>query len=327
MQYKSNKGFTGWGQFGMLLLFTGIGMFLGSIVQVVMSLSIIPDGTPFEKMGDAILIAMKNPENVGLLRWIQFVSTIFMFMLPAVTYSFVTNGKEMIWMGFSRYISIYQIILGFLIIFTAGLLGGPLQDISQRMLAHFPSFDALAQRMENLYNDQIQAMGHLNSTTDFMLALVIMAFLPAVFEELFFRATMQTLFVKWWKKPLLAIIVTSLIFSLVHASIYLFFTRALLGFALGLMYHHTKNIWVNVVAHFMNNAIATAQLYVLSQKHVKIAPENMDMKVDGWMGIIALVVLVFLFNILKKYSEVNKMRIYTREQSLMAHYESGHPFA
>jgi hypothetical protein len=161
------------------------------------------------------------------------------------------------------------------------------------------------------------ALSHIQGIPDLLLSLVIMAFLPAMFEELFFRGALQQILIKWWKKPLIAIIVTSLIFSLIHMSVYLFLSRAVLGFVLGLMFYKTKNIWVNIVAHFLNNAIAVFQVYVLTMKNKKIDVSKMDVKMDWWFGIVGAVALYYLFVFLKKYSEDNSMKIYVKEQAMM----------
>lgn len=327
MQYKSNKGLTGWAQVGLLLLLTGVGMMLGGLIQLVMAYILVPANTPYEKMADAFLRVMKDPNHVNTIRWMQFISTFFLFLLPAYIFSRVANGKEWIWMGFSKYINLHQIMLGFLIIFTASILGGPLQQLSEQVVSLFPSLNQVAINMERIYNEQVLAMGHISSNSDFMIALIIMAFLPALFEELFFRGILQNLLVKWWKQPIWAILVVSLLFSLIHASIYLFLTRALLGFALGWMYYKTRNLWVNIVAHFINNALAAAQMFLLSMKGEKIEVSKLDMQVEWWQGLIAAGVLFFLFHLLEKYSVVNRMKIYNREEALKVNYPEGHPIA
>lgn len=317
MQYKSNKGFSGSGQLGILFVLIGAGIIMASVIQFIVGFQIIPPGTSFEKMGDAMLKAMEDPQNVNLSRWLQFVSTFLIFCVPAMMFSFICNGKQMLYLGFSKHINAQQILLGFLIIFTANIASGTLQDLTEMITRHFPSFDAYAQKLENLYNDQVKTLSRIEGIPDLLLSLVIMAFLPAMFEELFFRGALQQLLVKWWKKPLIAIIVTSFIFSLIHMSVYLFLSRAVLGFVLGLMFFKTKNIWVNIIAHFLNNAIAVFQVYYLTLHHQKIEVSKMDVKVDWWYGIVGAVALYYLFVYLKKYSEDNSMKIYAKEQALV----------
>ena len=329
MQYKSNKGYTGFSQLGMLLVFVGLGLILATVVQLIIGLQMVPNGTSLLQLQEAMMTAMKDPKNVQTIRILQIAGTFCLMFVPAVLFSWVVNGNNPFWMGFNKYFNIQQIALGFVIIFSANILAGPLQGLSEKIVSYFPSLDQTAKNLENLYNEQVQALSHLSGLPDLFLALMIMAFFPALFEELFFRGVMQNLFIKWWKKPMLAIIITSIVFSLIHMSIYLFLSRIVLGFVLGMMFYKTRNIWVNTIAHFLNNAIAVLQMYALSQSKTKsdIDVSKLDPKFDWWMGLLALVVLYFLFKYLDRYSEENKMKIYTQEQSLLVNETQGNPLA
>lgn len=326
MVYRSNKGFTGIAQLGFLFVFLGLGFILAGGVQLLIGMQIVPPGTEFSNMTNALLEAMKDPKNVNYIRLAQVAGTFCLLFIPAVLFTWVANGKNPFWLGFNSNINIYQVLLGFLIIFTANIMSAPLEDMSKWLIAHFPTINASAGSMEKEYNDQVLALSNLNSWPEFFMALAIMAFFPALFEEVFFRGTVQNLFVKWWKMPLLAIVVTSLLFSLIHGSVYLFISRAILGFVLGLMFYETKNIWVNVIAHFLNNAIALAQLFSMKLQKQKVDVNNTDMRVEWWFAILAVAILFFLFRFLRKYSVTNKMRIQAREQILFAE-SNANPFA
>lgn len=326
MEYKSVKGFTGAAQLGFLLVFVGLGFILAGGAQFLIALKMVPEGTPMQDMGEAMMNAMKDPKNVFYSRLSQVSGTFFLLFIPAVLFSWIANGRNKFWLGFNSYINVYQCLLGFLIMFTANIMAVSLEDLSKSLIAHLPSLDALAKEMETAYNDQVLVLSNLKSWPEFLTALVIMAFFPALFEEIFFRGALQNLLIRWWKLPLVAIIVTSLLFSLIHGSVYLFISRAVLGFVLGLMYFKTKNIWVNVIAHFLNNAIALAQLFSLGLAKHKMDPANIDPKVDWWFGIIAVGILFFLFRFLDRYSIKNRMKINTREQLLLAETTSN-PFA
>ena len=327
MQYKSNKGMTGWAQLGLLFVLVGAGLVFGTLIQVIVSLGMLPEVTSIKNTQSTLLKAMQDPKNTNTFRWLQFISTFFIFFIPSYVYSRMANGKEWIWMGFSKYINLHQGLLGFLIMFTVGALGGYLQQISKWLVSFAPNLDIIAQKMESFYNDQILAMSHISGTADFFIVLVIMAFLPAVFEELFFRGVVQNLLEKWWKKPFLAIIITAVLFSFIHNSIYLFLTRAIMGFALGYMYYITRNVWTNIAAHFINNAMAAIQMLVLSRNGEQPNLNEMDVNINWWQSILAAAILIFLFHLLEKYSVVNRMKIHNREESLKVNYPEGHPIA
>lgn len=327
MQYKSIKGFTGWGQVGILFVFLGLGFILAGGLQLLIGMQLIPAGTSATNMGPAMLKALMDPKNVAMARLSQVLGTLFLLFIPAVLYSLVVNGKNKFWLGFNPWFNGWQIVLGFFIILVSNLLASPLAELSKSVVENFPNLNTYAKNLEDLYNEQVLALSNLKSWPEFIMAVFIMAFFPAFFEELFFRGAVQNLLEKWWKKPLAAIIVTSLFFSLIHFSVYLFLSRAVLGFALGYMFYQTKNIWVNIVAHFLNNAIAVSQLFYLSTRSEKLAVDKLDPEVPWWLGFISIGVLFFLFKLMQRVSKPLQAKIAAREQVLIAKADPFHSFA
>jgi uncharacterized protein len=317
MEYRSIKGFTGWGQMGFLFAFLGAGFVLANFLQIGFGMLMLPAGAKITD-ADALMKAMLAPENVSIMRLSQVIGTLIAMLIPAVLWSFISNGKNPLWLGFSKHINVFQILLGFMIIFSAGITASLLADLTKSIVIHFPKLNATAKDWETKYAALTEAMSNLKSLPEYIIALFIMAFFPAMFEEIFFRGAMQNLLVKWLRKPIVAIIVTSLFFSLIHFSIYLFLSRAALGFVLGLMYYKTKNIWVNIVAHFLNNAFALTALYSMKAKTGKIDLEKIDPHVHWSLGLVGIVVLVGLFIMLIKYSAKNKARIEGEEKMLIA---------
>lgn len=326
MQYRSVKGFTGWGQLGILLVFLGAGFILAAGMQLLIGFQLIPSGLSPDKMGDAMLKAMLQPENVTYARVSQVLGTFFLLFMPAVLFLVVCHGKNKFWLGFNKHINAKQVILGFFLIFLANIIANPLADLSKMLLANFPDLNALGLRMEAEYTDQVMALSNLKSWGEFLMAIVIMAFFPALFEEIFFRGALQNLLEHWWKKPFLAILVTTLLFSLIHMSVFLFLSRAVLGFVLGLMYQRSKNLWVNIIAHFLNNTVAVIQLFWISRHAEKVEVDKLDPKIPLWGGLIALAITYGLFLLFEKVSSTNRKQIAFEEQDLMEHKDILHAF-
>ncbi|HRI23597.1 MAG TPA: type II CAAX endopeptidase family protein [Ferruginibacter sp.] len=326
MQYHSVKGHNGWSQLSFLFIFTAIGFALAFIVQLVILLMMVPAGMPLDKIAEAAPKAMLDPANVGYARVSQVLGTFFLLFVPALLYMLLSHGKNFFWLGFNKYINGWQILLGFFLIFLANVLANPVADLSKMLISHFPSVDAWAKQLEDAYTEQVLALSNLKSWGEFLMAIVIMAFFPALFEEIFFRGALQTLLERWWKKPLLALIAASLVFSLIHLSVYLFLSRALLGFVLGLMYQRSKNIWVNVIAHFLNNTVAAIQMFWISRNTEKIEVDKLDPKVPIWGALIALAITVALFWLFERVSGKNRKQIAFKEQDLYEHKDLLHAF-
>lgn len=119
MGYRSVKGFTGWGQLGILLVFLGAGFILAAGIQLVIGMQLIPSGLSPEQMADAMLKALMLPENVTYARISQVTGTFFLLFMPAVLFLIVCHGKNPFWLGFNKHINAAQIVLGFFLIFLA----------------------------------------------------------------------------------------------------------------------------------------------------------------------------------------------------------------
>ena len=164
------------------------------------------------------------------------------------------------------------------------------------------------QKAEDNYMKQVLIIGRMNNFFDYLVSLVMLGILPAMFEEIIFRGGLQNLLSRWWKMPIFSILVTAIIFSLVHGSYFGFLSRAVLGFVLGWMYYRTGNIWLNIIAHAANNAIAVTAIYVMRLKDPQADVAKADVNLSVWWGLLSLVVIYGLFILFEKVSQyqINK---------------------
>jgi uncharacterized protein len=137
MEYKSVKGYTGWGQIGFLLLFTGVGLMIAAFFQFAIGFTLIPKGTSLIDAGDAMLKAMNNPANVNTIRMMQVVSTLLMLGLPAWVFMRLCHSKHWLWLGFSKYFNVQQVLLGVVLIVCANIISQPLVDVTKYLLEFF----------------------------------------------------------------------------------------------------------------------------------------------------------------------------------------------
>jgi len=92
--------------------------------------------------------------------------------------------------------------------------------------------------------------------------IFIIAALPALSEELIFRGVFQKIFQNLLRSGNLSVWLTSFLFSAIHLQFYGFLPRLILGLIFGYLFLWTRNLWLPVIAHFINNAIPTAGAYL-----------------------------------------------------------------
>ena len=94
------------------------------------------------------------------------------------------------------------------------------------------------------------------------LNLLIIAAIPAISEELIFRGVFQKIFQNLFKSGPLAVWFTSFLFSAIHFQFYGFLPRLILGLIFGYLFLWSGNLWLPVIAHFLNNAVPTVGSYI-----------------------------------------------------------------
>jgi len=289
--------FSPWAQFAILLCLTGAGLVIGSLVSIFIALSYLH--IPALQLQDAL----SKTENANLSRAIQFISTLFAMALPAIIFSRILNRKPFSYIGFNKAISGKQVFILIVIVIIALTLGAALSELNEMI----PLSKSLAQsfkKMEEEYNKQVFALANMKTVQDYIVSLIIIALLPAIFEEMLFRGCLQPVMINITKNAFAGILITSILFSALHASFYGFLSRLALGIILGYIFYYSKNLWLPVIFHFLNNALGVTQLYALSKKGLLNFNAMSEDTLPLYYGLIALAALYFAFRIFKKESEV-----------------------
>jgi len=291
-------------QLGIFFGLIGGAIILAAIIQVVFMLSVI-DMKTFMSGGNANNFnnELLNPKNRNILLAMQVVSTFIVFFLPAVVFAKIVHGKSIVYLGLKVKSNKMQVGLVILLAFFGLGLSGALGELNE-LIPISAKLEKKFRAMEAEYQSQVLAIATIKNFSDYLIALIVIAILPAFFEELLFRGVMQQMLEQWSKNGWVAILITGFIFSVIHLSYYGFLPRFGLGIVLGLIFFYTRNMWLNVLLHFLNNAVAVTALYYSNLKG--LPPEKvLDEKFPLWVGGIALVIVVYLLQFLYKTSVAN----------------------
>ncbi|MEZ4686374.1 MAG: CPBP family intramembrane glutamic endopeptidase [Bacteroidia bacterium] len=118
--------------------------------------------------------------------------------------------------------------------------------------AWMASFVEEARALELSAEAKTKAILSLHSPLALFLNIFTFALCPAICEELFFRGLIQRNLMRAMP-PVAAILITALIFSLLHFMLFGFFARAFLGIILGLIAWRSRSLWPAITAHFVFN--------------------------------------------------------------------------
>ncbi len=128
--------------------------------------------------------------------------------------------------------------------------------------ASYAEFEASLKAMEASASALTKVMITAHDVPTLLLNIVVVALMPAICEEVFFRGVMQQYLRISIGNASLAIFLTAIIFSGFHGQFYGFLPRVMLGGLLGYIYNYTGNIKVPILIHFINNATAVILVYV-----------------------------------------------------------------
>lgn len=160
----------------------------------------------------------------------------------------------------------------------------------------------LIQASEDEANKVTNAFIEHQTVKGLILNLFMMAFVAAVGEELFFRATLQKMLIKGTGNIHAGVWIAAAIFSFVHFEFFGFVPRMLMGVYLGYLFVWSKSIWVPIFAHFLNNATVVF-ISFLEERHLvpqKIEEIGNDQSQLGYVIGSIILVTVLLFVIYKK---------------------------
>ncbi|MGB3202080.1 MAG: type II CAAX endopeptidase family protein [Nodosilinea sp.] len=127
--------------------------------------------------------------------------------------------------------------------------------------------------------DQATAPGLYNTLMLFSVLVV-----APVTEEFIFRGVLLHRWgVKWGVRP--AIVLTSVLFGVLHSNLIGLFV---FGVVMSLLYLSTRSLLVPMVAHAMNNAIASGIDFLATQPSANAIDTLAEFRASWWLGVICL---------------------------------------
>ncbi|MDO5522639.1 MAG: CPBP family intramembrane metalloprotease [Bacteroidia bacterium] len=223
-----------------LLLFTLAGSFIAGAFLAMVSNSV----PVFEK-------------GIWHYRLSIVLQDIFVMFLPAYTVCRWITENPMQMLGVRKTEKMPQkLFYGFLVYLVSYPMIGIIAQWNEQLV--FP--DALKgienwmRRMEDAAKEVTDLFLSGNNYADLFLNLLIIAAAAALVEELFFRGALQHFLEKWFGNGHAAVWTAAFIFSAVHLQFYGFFPRLIMGAVLGYLFLYSRNLWIPILYHFVNNA-------------------------------------------------------------------------
>ena len=205
--------------------------------------------------------------HVNLVSFFQITYSAGLFLIPALLAGFLFYGKSLEYLFAKKMPVLLTMMLSILVVLGAVPLINFLAEMNMNLSLpeklsglemRIRETEAEAEKLMNLFLSD-------TSITRFVINLFMIAVIPAIGEEFFFRGIIQRIFTEWFRNHHLGIIIASILFSFMHFQFLGFIPRILLGILFGYLLVWTGSIWVPVLAHFINNAIAVTFYFLFNR--------------------------------------------------------------
>ncbi|MGB8192781.1 MAG: CPBP family intramembrane glutamic endopeptidase [Chitinophagaceae bacterium] len=239
-----------------------------------------------------------SPALLTEFKWAQFAGTILSFVAPPILYGLWADERPLRYVGMKREVRIIPIIIAALLLICVQPLAMMLGELNQQV--NFGTAHTMIKSTEELYERILTKFMVMDSPADLLINMVIVALLPAIGEELFFRGALQNILEKWTQRPVIAIGIASFLFALLHGTFFKFLPIFVLGITLGVLFYVTRNLWYSIFFHFLNNALALVASYYAQRNEFMKRLADDDLKLNWSIALISLALTVALFYFLRK---------------------------
>jgi membrane protease YdiL (CAAX protease family) len=214
-----------------------------------------------------ILSELELPHVLNATKFLQLINAIGLFIIPSILFAFLIHKNGTNYLKLNRGCNVVL----FLIIPLLMIASQPIINLTAEMNKHLklPEFlksvEIWMQRLEN--NAEIITNAFLAGTniSTFLFNLFLIAIIPAIGEELMFRGIVQRILHDWTKNIHIAIWISAILFSAMHMQFYGFLPRMLMGALFGYIFYLSGSLWIPILAHFINNALAVSLHFLMNR--------------------------------------------------------------
>lgn len=148
--------------------------------------------------------------------------------------------------------------------------------------------DELDKLVESAYGNLLEAHSFFESS----FIVFVVAVVPAICEEVFFRGFVQRSFEQKYK-PVWAVLITATFFGIYHFNPYGLISLIILGMYFGYAAYKSNSIFVPISLHFLNNFLAVAAFLLIGDKDLVSSSATQNENIFPF--VISFIVLSVLF--------------------------------
>jgi len=209
-------------------------------------------------IADIVSMSENSPRRViDAALTFQFLSAIGIFLVPALLFAYFTHPRPAAYLGLSKPGRRSHWPLVILLMLGAAPIFIGLADLVSQL-----DLGAAAKKAQEDSDRAFKALLSMSSPMHLIVSFIVLAILPGVSEELFFRGILMRFVDKRSRNIIFPIILSSLMFALMHSNVYGLPSIFLAGCLLGFIYYITGSLWCSIVAHIFFNGMQVVLTYL-----------------------------------------------------------------
>jgi membrane protease YdiL (CAAX protease family) len=203
------------------------------------------------------------PGAPAVLKVLQLFNTLGIFLIPAMIFSQLLSPRPLIYLRLNKKTNAHILIAVIVLFIAFTPITDALAFVNEQL--SLPAFlSGFETDMRNASENSQALMGafiSMDSFGDFLFNIFLMALLPALGEEFFFRGVIQRLLLSRTRNVHVAVWVTGFTFAIMHQQFFAILPLLVLGALLGYLKEWTGSLWASIIAHFVNNASIVVVMY------------------------------------------------------------------
>lgn len=271
-----------------LLSFMGIAVFMlmgSGIVKMLWGVNFLGDPTAISDYDD--------PAVVNINRVLLIFQHLGMFVVPAIAFAMLVSKNWKLRLGF-RSTNAKFILASTVLIIAALPIINALGWLNEQMV--LPEFlgglEQMFIELESSASKLTKALTEQTNGAILFVNILTIALLPALGEEMIFRGALIPILKKWTGSVQWAVWISAIIFSAMHLQFYGFLPRMVLGALLGYLFVWSGSLWIPILAHFLNNALALTLIFFMTKGSLGEEVDEFSPGIDDLIWLLISIVIV-----------------------------------
>ncbi|KAA9331312.1 CPBP family intramembrane metalloprotease [Hymenobacter busanensis] len=279
----------------LLVMLVGAGMCLGMFVAVAIVSGLY--GVELLRLPEVLGAPTRHAHGWEILMWLQGLTLLMGFGAGALALPIIRDLRPTSYFMPRRSVPLWWPVAAMvLIVISVPALSGL---IAWNADLHLPSWLYEFERWARFKEDQAQELTtfltRFNTPSRFWVAVLVVAVIPAIAEELTFRGVVLRQFTRWTGSVHWGVWLSAIVFSAIHVQFFGFFPRVLLGVLLGYLFAWSGNILVSMAAHFAQNFFQLLLLYLQQRNSIEFDADSTEALPWYWMLLSTVLTLGLLY--------------------------------